>query len=197
MTDLNIKDTDPHQHLHYTSSHPPYTKRSIVYNQALRVSPICSFEEGFGRHRNQMKLWFINRGYPKWWIDTEVEKAKFPCTSRKRDTKMRGFRLVIAYHSWLKDFARIIRKHLDILFLNKEVREILTPGPMVSFRVARKLEYYLVRAKLYSLEKSVEWFKCNGKRCQVCLKFTEIETFSSTVTKKEYKIEWRYEWKSL
>ena len=102
---------------------------------------------------------------------------------------MRGFHLVIAYHSLLKDFARMIRKHLDILFLNKEVKEILTLGPMVSFRVARKLEYYLVRAKLYSLEKSVESFKCNGKRCQVCLKFTEIETFSSTVTKKEYKIE--------
>ena len=86
ITDLHIKATDRHQYLHYQSSNPHHTKRSIVYSQALRVSRICSIEEGFERHRNQMKLWFLNRGYPKRLIDTEVEKVKFPCTSRKRDT---------------------------------------------------------------------------------------------------------------
>ena len=43
FTDLHIKATDRHQYLHYTSSHPYHTKPSIVYNQALRVSRICSF----------------------------------------------------------------------------------------------------------------------------------------------------------
>ena len=52
-----------------------------------------------------MKLWFLNRGYPKWLIDTEVEKVKFMCTLRKRDTKMKGILLVITYHPLLKDFA--------------------------------------------------------------------------------------------
>ena len=108
ITDLHIKATDRHQYLHYTSSHPHHTKRSIVYSQALRVSRICSFEEDFKRHRNQMKLWFLNRGYPKRLIDTEVEKVKFPCTSRKRDTKMKGIPLVITYHPLLKDFAGVI-----------------------------------------------------------------------------------------
>ena len=154
MTVLHIKVTDHHQYLHYTSSHPHHTKRSIVYSQALRVSRICSFEEDFKRHRNQMKLWFLNRGYPKRLIDTEVEKVKFPCTSRKRDTKMKGIPLVITYHPLLKDFASVIRKHLYILYLNKEVKEIFTPGPMVLFQGARKEGNYLVRAKLYHLERS-------------------------------------------
>ena len=82
----------------------------------------------------------------------------------------------------------MIRKHLYILYLNKQVKEIFTPGSMVSFQGAKKLGSYLVRAKLYLLEKSVGSFKCIGKRCQVCLNGTEIKTFSSTVTKKEYKI---------
>ena len=47
-------------------------------------------------------------GYPKWLIDTEVEKVTFPCTLRKRDTKMKGIPLVITYHPLLKDFARVI-----------------------------------------------------------------------------------------
>ena len=59
---------------------------------------------------------------------------------------------------------------------------------MVLFRGARKLGSYLVRAKFYPLERSVGSFKCNGKRCQVCLNVTETKTFSSTVTKKKYKI---------
>ena len=66
-----------------------------------------------------LKLWFLIRGYPKWLIHTEVEKVKFPCTSRKRDTKMKGIPLVIDYHPLLKDFAGVIRKHLYILYMNK------------------------------------------------------------------------------
>ena len=87
----------------------------------------------------------------------------------------------------LKDFASVIRKHLYILYLNKEVREIFTPSPMVSFRGVRKLGSYLVRAKLYPLERSVGSFKCNDKQCQVFLNVTETKAFSSTITKKEYK----------
>ena len=62
------------------------------------------------------------QGYPKWLIDTEVEKVKFPCTLRKKDTKMKGIPLVITYHPLLKDFASVVRK-------NKEVKEIFTLAP--------------------------------------------------------------------
>ena len=97
---------------------------------------------------------------------------------------MKGIPLVITYHPLIKDFASVIRKHLYILYLNKEVKEIFTPGPIIPSRGARKLTSYLVRAKLYPLERSVGSFKCNGKRCQVCLNVTETKIFSSTVTKK-------------
>ena len=38
--DLHTKSTDKHQYLHYTSAHPPHTKRSVTYSQALRLSRI-------------------------------------------------------------------------------------------------------------------------------------------------------------
>ena len=125
FTESHIKAADLHQYFYYTSSHPHHTKRSIVYSQALRVSWIYSFEKDFKRHRNQMKLYFLNRGYPKCLIDTKVEKVKFPCTSKKRDSKMKGIPLVITHHLLLKDFASAIRKHLYILYLNKEVKRNL------------------------------------------------------------------------
>ena len=139
-----------------------------------------------------MKLWFLNRGHPKWLIDTEVEKVKFPFKSRKRDTKVKGIPLVITYRPLPKDFASVIRKHLYILYLNKEVKEIFTPGPTVSFGGATKLGNYLIRPKLYPLKRSVGSFKFNCKRCQVCLNVTETKTFSRTVTKKEYKINHKF-----
>ena len=58
-TDLYVKSTDRYQYLHFTSSHPTRTKRSIVYSQALRVKRICSEEEDFLKHRKEMKLWFL------------------------------------------------------------------------------------------------------------------------------------------
>ena len=59
---------------------------------------------------------------------------------------------------------------------------------MASFRSARKISSYLVRAKLYPLERRVGSFKCGGRRCQVCLNVTEAEVFSSTSTNQTYKI---------
>ena len=53
ITDLHIKATDRHQYLHYTSSHPHHTQRSIVYSQALRVSQICLVEGDYERHRTK------------------------------------------------------------------------------------------------------------------------------------------------
>ena len=103
---------------------------------------------------------------------------------------MKGIPLVMTYHPLLKAFASVIRKH--VLSMNKEVKEIFTPGPMVSFRGARKFGSYLVRAKLYPLERSVGSFKCNGKRCQVCLNGTETKISSSTVTKNEYKVNHKF-----
>ena len=85
---------------------------------------------------------------------------------------------------YLKIFASVIRKHVHILHLNKEVKEIFTLVPIVSFRGVRKFGSYLVRA---TLERSVGSFKCNVKQCQVCLNVTETKTFSTTVTKKVYK----------
>ena len=57
-TDLHTKSTDKHHYLHYASAHPAYTKRSIIYSQALRMSRICSDKSDFKKH-----LVHINHGF--------------------------------------------------------------------------------------------------------------------------------------
>ena len=109
-TDLHIKATDKYQYLHYTSSHSHYTKRSIVYSQALRVSRICSFENDFIRHRNEMKSWFLNSWYPKTLIDMEASKINFHNTSGDKRTKTNGISLVITSHC-----SKILQKLLTVI----------------------------------------------------------------------------------
>ena len=65
--------------------------------------------------------------------------------------------------------------------MNEEVKDLFLPGPMVSFRGARKLSSYLVRAKLYPLHSKV------GSK-NVCKYVTDTDTFTSTVTGESFKI---------
>ena len=63
------------------------------------------------------------------------------------------------------------------------------PAPFVSFWNARNLKIFLVRSKVYPLQRKVGSVKCNGKRCcQVCLNINKTDTFESFQTKQKYKI---------
>ena len=111
-TDLHIKSTDRHQFLHYTSSHPDHTKRSIIYSQALRISRICSNKSDFLKHLESMKSWFEVRGYPKKLREQEIEKVKFFKNSnvvRQQDPK-KGVPFVLTYHPLSKLMGKIIKK---------------------------------------------------------------------------------------
>ena len=81
--------------------------------------------------------------------------------------------IVIIYHPLLKGFAKVVKKHLHLLHMNDKVKKAFTPGPMVSFQERQKFRSYPVRIELYPLERLVGSFKCNGKRCQVCINVTK------------------------
>ena len=59
---------------------------------------------------------------------------------------------------------------------------------MVSSRSSRKLNSYLVRAKLYPIDRIVGFKACRKKRCEVSVNVCERDTFSSTVTGETFEI---------
>ena len=63
---------------------------------------------------------------------------------------------------------------------------------MDSFRGARKLSTYSVRAKVYPVERKVESYGCGKKRFQVNLNVTETDSFTSTSTNETYKINYPF-----
>ena len=59
---------------------------------------------------------------------------------------------------------------------------------MVSFRSALRISSYLVRTKLYPLERFVGSRQCKKRRCEVCANVTEADTFSNTVTGEIFQL---------
>ena len=83
-----------------------------------------------------MKSWFLKHSYPEHLIDTEMKKVKFK--SGEKPEKSKSF--VVTYHPSLNCLHKIIRDNTYLLYINKEVKNLFLPGPMVSFRGARKLK---------------------------------------------------------
>ena len=84
--------------------------------------------------------------------------------------------------------GKIINKSLNLLCMNNQVKKAFTPKPVISFCSVRKMNCYLVTAKLYPEERTKGSFNWGSKRCDVCLNITETSTFTSTVTWETYII---------
>ena len=151
-TDLHVKPTDRHQYLNFLSAHPNHTKGSLVFSQTLRMSRLFSNESDFERNKEKMRSWFVKREYLEKLIDSEIRKVKFNIKETNSKNKSQyGVPFVVTCHPLLNSLYGIIRKNLYLLNMDQKVKDVFSSQPMVSFRSARKLSSYLVRAKLYPL----------------------------------------------
>lgn len=69
-----------------------------------------------------MKYCFVQREYPKKLIDNEM--GTFVLTKEKglRNKRLTGIWLVVRYHRILRQLARIVQEHPNLLHLNAEVK---------------------------------------------------------------------------
>ena len=73
---------------------------------------------------------------------------------------------------------------MHLLYIDEEVKEVLTPKAMVSFRSTTELSNCLDSAKFCSVERKVGSFKCKGHRYV----WVWVRLFPLLeVTKEEYK----------
>ena len=76
--------------------------------------------------------------------------------------------------------------------MDKEVKKVFTPKPMISFRSARKLSNYLLRPKMYPIDRNVRSKNCNSKRCEVSKNVNEASTLTSTFTGEIFTINYKF-----
>ena len=106
---------------------------------------------------------------------------------------MEAVPFVLTYHPKLKSMNKFILKYLDLLYIDKKVKKVFTPTPMISFWSARKLSSYLVRAKVYPTEWTVGSYKCGEKSYEVCINVNEASTFTIAMTGEIYIIKHRFD----
>ena len=140
----------------------------------------------------ELKNWFSKRGYPAKVISEQVNRAlRSEENVKEKDgqhVKENGVPLVLFYNTNFNNLSFLIRKNLQFLYADPETKRVFTAAYFVSFRSAKNLKSFLVRSKVYPLEREVGCTKCNGKCCQVCLNVNETGTFESFQTKQKYKI---------
>ena len=117
-----------------------------------------------------------------------MKKVKFSEKDSKACKGSQGLPFVVTYHPSLNCLSRIIKDNLNILYMKREAKAVFSPGPTVSFRSAPKISSYLVRVKLYPLERFVGSRKCKKGRCDVCTNVTETDSFSGTATGETFQI---------
>ena len=96
-------------------------------------------------------------------------------TNRKNESKNREHS-VVTHHPLLHSLHGI-RKNISFLNMDQKIKVVFSSQPMMSFRSACKLGSYLVRAKLYPLERKVASYKCRCDRYHVCHNITETDMF--------------------
>ena len=86
-----------------------------------------------------MKEWFIKRGYPESVIEKEMKKVRFSKQGQKSKKVEKVVPLAVTYHPILNKLSSIIHRNLYLLYMNREVKNVFTPEPTMSYRSARKI----------------------------------------------------------
>ena len=120
-------------------------------------------------------------------IYSQMAKVKFGQKKIRELKSVTGVPFFVTYHPTFREMASTIKKYQNLLYNDETVKPVFTPFPMVSYRNTRKLSSYLVRAKVYPIERKRGFYKFGSSRCQVCKNIEESETLSSIDTGETYK----------
>ena len=86
-TDLKVNLIDRYHYLYFTSEHINNTKRSVVFNQAFRVSRMCFYKNDFEKHGENKDTVAGMRLSKTFSSKEEKDKIKFICANRLKRQK--------------------------------------------------------------------------------------------------------------
>ena len=154
---------DGHQYLYDDSCHADHIRRSVIFSQPLQLERMCPEKNDLNVHVEDLKLRFPKKGYPEYLIKELVGKAlRLTLSDDNNSKKVSSISLVVTYNPALKILPRVRRKNLQLLYVDKKVKKVFSPTPFVSIRSTRNIKSYLVRSKIYSLERKVGCEKCKS-----------------------------------
>ena len=173
VTDLYAKPCDSKAYLHFTSDHPSHTKKAIPIGLAKRVRRICSSDEGFNRHADDLVGQLTDRGYPRKQTEAVIDRMRGLHRSemfkRRNDTRKEGVPLVVTYSNCLPNINKILKSKRHILERSEKLGSIFCDRLFVSYRRGTNLGDVLVHRKTKRLARGGDGPSGScGKNCCIC-----------------------------
>ena len=194
-TDLYTKETDTHQYLHASSCHPWHCKAAIPYSQALRIRRICSSDNAFRRHLDNLHSHLVHRGYESSFIKQQLRhihsiRRTDLLTSRSMREPSTRVPLVTTFHPHLLKLLRLTETHLPLLHASSRLKQAFPEKPIIVYRRPKNLRDLLVNASLQSshLQEATGSSPCGSKRCLTRQHIRSGTTIQSTSTGRTFNV---------
>ena len=91
-----------------------------------------------------LKEWFLRRDYRQPIVEEQVNRV-FELSlehNTQQIKKESGIQLFVTYNSAFKSLSKLLRKSVNILYLDAEVRKTFRPSPFIACRSARNPESF-------------------------------------------------------
>ena len=128
------------------------------------------------------------KGYPEKGVNDQIDKLVFKKNPHLQKSSENRIPFVATYHPKVKYLGKLIKNLLPFLYNDEEVEKVFSTPLIPSYRIAKEIKDYVVKSKLYPLERSVGCRGCRGSRCLVCENIKVTDTFTSFTIKNTCKI---------
>ena len=174
-TDIFYKDTDAHLYLHPESNHPKHCIRSIPFSQLLRLKRIVSDPQILTKRIEEMKQFFLARGYPPSILHKAHERINHidrkTLLQRSNTNKSWSIPLILTYSKLNTRIAATVKKNAKLLHIDPSTKQMFSNTIVTAYRNSKSLSDHLIHSKLPDYEpvdKSVGTFNCLRPRCNTC-----------------------------
>ena len=152
-TDVYVKETNHHQYLEYTSSHPKSCKSGIPFSQGKRYRRIISDDKTFNDSLPTLRQYFIDRNYPSSIVDFALNKV----SSLSQDEALQPTEkqcnsvipFTVCFNTSLPNIGDTINKYWDLLKLsnNNSVKQLHSYKPIMAYSRPKNIKDVLTRSK--------------------------------------------------
>ena len=125
-----------------TKLYPENLKKNIPFSQVLRARRICSEKADFDQACEELRERFIERGYHPDEVEEQIKKTSSVKPGNLSGTKKTSKRIpfVVTYNRTLPPISKILRKHWNILQLDKNLQNLFEEPPVIAYRRCRNLQ---------------------------------------------------------
>ncbi|OCT82437.1 hypothetical protein XELAEV_18024967mg, partial [Xenopus laevis] len=143
------------QILHFTSQHPPHTKKSIPISQLSRVQRLVSEGKEKEKQEQIMCHKFRERGYPEKVIQQAQQRVRHP---KGKTKQMQRVPFVTQFHNNSDAIGKLLRKHWYILRnAYPTIPEFRAP-PLISYRKGKTIGAHVTSTLVKTKPKEAHTF---------------------------------------